>query len=153
MKPLRAVMVVLASSLLAACATTSDAPPPEQPQPDGKLVVEAKSLALGVGYTWGSGTLEFAGRSQPVSVHGFTVLALGFTSVTASGGVYYLSSLDDFDGQYDAVRGGSALGEGGAGVVMSNRKGVEVRLVAENAGVTLTLGAGGVNLELEKPSP
>src|SRR5262245_33939401 len=106
MKPTVAV-ALLPLFLAAACATPPSATPPATPEPDAKLALEAKSLALGIGYIWGSGTLDYGGKTYPVSAHGFLVLALGFTSVTASGEVYNLKSLSDFDGQYDATRGGS----------------------------------------------
>jgi hypothetical protein len=138
--------LALAIALFAASRAGSD----EAPQPDATLEISAKSLAAGVGYSWGRGTLDFAGKTYGVSMDGVTIIAVGFNSVTAKGGVYHLTKLEDFDGDYVAVKGGRTIGEGGAGVAMKNEKGVEVRLVSETSGVTLTLGAGKVKLALEK---
>jgi hypothetical protein len=102
-----------------------------------------------VGYSWGKGTLEYQGKTHTVSLDGLLVLAVGISSVNATGKVYNLKSLEDFAGRYEAARGSSAIGAGGAGVVMRNKKGVEVRLVAENTGVTLTIGDAPVKLGLE----
>lgn len=112
------------------------------------MEISAKSLAAGVGYSWGRGTLDYAGQTYGVTMDGLTVIAVGFHSVTAKGGVFNMLSLDDFDGDYVATPGGRTLGEGGAGVAMRNDKGVEVRLVSETQGVTFTLGAGKVKLAL-----
>jgi len=146
--------VLLVVLLLGCSSTDSSTPipaaPTPAPKPDAALRIEAKSLAAALGYSWGKGTLEYQGKSYPVTMNGVTILAVGFTSVSASGSVYHLSSLDDFDGRYTAPLGASALGEGGAGVVMRNEKGVEVRLVATNTGVTLSIGDAGVTLALEK---
>jgi ABC-type amino acid transport substrate-binding protein len=118
--------------------------------PDAAMRIEAKTLAVGVGYSWGKGTLDFQDKTYTVTMDGLLVVAVGLSSVTAKGGVYHLKTLEDFDGNYVAVRGGSTIGQGGAGVAMINQNGVEVRLVAENTGVTLTLGKSGVKLALEK---
>ena len=124
--------------------------PPAQPEPDATIQIQATSLAAGVGYSWGKGTLEYQGKTYPVTMQGMMVVAVGIDSIDARGSVYRLKSLDDFDGNYTAKRGASTIGEGGAGVVMSNQNGVEVRMVARNRGVTLSLGASGVNLTLER---
>jgi hypothetical protein len=137
---------VLATALCAASGTRAD----EAPKPDATLEISAKSLAAGVGYSWGRGTLDFGGKTYGVTMDGLTIIAVGFNSVTAKGGVYNLLKLEDFDGDYVAVPGGRTIGEGGAGVAMRNDKGVEVRLVSETLGVTFTLGAGKVKLALEK---
>ena len=150
---LRALQALGLAACLAACTTnpseTTDAKPRDA-QPDAAMHIEAKSLAVGIGYSWGKGTLDFQGKTYTVSMDGLLVVAAGFTSVTAKGGVYHLKTLDDFDGNYVAVPGGATVGQGAAGVAMINQNGVEVRLVAENAGVTLTLGGSGVKLALEK---
>jgi hypothetical protein len=122
----------------------------EAPKPDASLEISAKALAAAVGFTWGRGTLEFQGTIHEVTLSGINVIAVGFTSVTAKGGVYHLTKLEDFDGDYVALPRGATVGEGGAGVAMRNEKGVEVRLVATNQGVTLSLGASKVMLAIQK---
>ncbi|HTO05930.1 MAG TPA: hypothetical protein VMR86_02650 [Myxococcota bacterium] len=150
-----ALGLVLASAI--SCAVPSPVVPPlpegpgtPAPQPDATLEISAKSLAAGVGYSWGRGSLEYQGKTYGVTMDGLSIIALGFNSVTAKGGIYHLASLDDFEGDYWAVKGGRTLGEGGAGVAMTNAKGVEVRLVSDTQGVTLTLGEGKVKLALVK---
>jgi hypothetical protein len=115
---------------------------------DGAIPLAAKSAAVGVGLSWGKGTLDYQGKTYTVTVDGLLVVAFGMTSVTAEGGVYHMKAIEDFDGNYVAVRGGSTIGEGWRSE--RHQIGVEVRLLAQNAGVTFTLGRGGVTLALEK---
>jgi hypothetical protein len=144
-------LAVLTGSLRVRADEAPSSPAPAPPaQPDATIHISAKSLSAGLGYSWGKGTLEYQGKTYPVSMDGLLVLAVGFSSVDATGRVYNLKSLDDFDGKYAGVRGGGAIGEGGAGVAMQNEKGVEVRMVTDQTGVTLTLGASGVKLAVEK---
>jgi hypothetical protein len=117
---------------------------------EATLHITATSVAVGVGYSWGKGALEYQGKTSTVTLSGLSVIAVGVSSISATGRVTHLTSLDQFGGNYNAVPGGSTLGEGGAGVAMRNQEGVEVRLVAETTGVTLTLGKAGVNLAIEK---
>lgn len=152
---LRPLATLALATCLASCSTSGDdtmarAKARNEAAPDATMRIEAKSLAVGVGYSWGKGTLEFQNRSYTVSMDGLLVVAVGLTSVTAKGGVYHLKTLEDFDGNYVATPGGSTIGQGGAGVAMINQNGVEVRLVAENSGVSLTLGKSGVKLALVK---
>lgn len=116
------------------------------------MKLTAKSVAVGVGYSWGKGELVYQGQTYPVEVSGLVAIAVGLNSIEADGGVYHLTKLEDFDGNYVAVRGGSGIGEGGASAVMRNQHGVEVRLVAKNSGVTLTLGTSGVSLKAAPPA-
>jgi hypothetical protein len=137
-------------ALLACTSSSSSGPPPEQPLPDATIKIEATSVSAGVGYSWGKGTLDYQGKSYPITMSGLMVVAVGVSTVEARGHVYNLKSLDDFDGNYGAKRGSATVGEGGAGVVMSNEKDVEVRMVAQNTGVTLSLGISGVKLAVER---
>jgi len=142
-----ASLVLLA---LVSCTSATSGPPPEQPLADATIKIEATSVSVGVGYSWGKGTLEYQNKIYHVTMSGLMVVAVGVVNVKATGRVYHLADLADFDGNYNAKPGSSTPGEGGAGVVMSNQNGVEVRMVAENTGVTLSLGAAGVKLAVEK---
>jgi hypothetical protein len=145
----RSVLMLALIAGALSCRTFSN---PGGAEPDALLELSAKSLSAGVGYSWGAGTLTYQGKTYAVDVDGLMVGAVGLSSVTAKGGVFNLTSLDDFDGNYTAVSGGAAIGEGGAGVVMRNVNQVEVRLVAETKGLTLNIGQSGVKLTIEKPA-
>ena len=123
----------------------------EKKTPDGKVEFSGGSVAAGIGYSWGSGTLTYKGVKYPISVSGLTAGATaGATSITASGSVYNLSKIDDFDGNYTAVGTGATVG-GGVGVVtMKNQNGVVIDSVSTTQGLKLSLDAGGVKIKVKK---
>jgi len=121
-----------------------------KPKADATLTISATSVAAGVGFSWGTGTLVYKGKSYDVSVDGVTVGAVGVTSITARGSVYHLAKLEDVEGNYTGAGAGGTAGVGGGGVAMQNQNGVEIRLKATTAGVSLTLGSTGVTLKFKK---
>jgi hypothetical protein len=112
------------------------------------LTLSDGSVAAGVGFSWGKGTLAYAGKTYPVKVEGLSVGELGITRATARGTVSNLTKLDDFSGNYVAV-GGGATAAGGADVaVMKNQNGVVIELQSTTQGASLKLGAEGLRLTL-----
>jgi hypothetical protein len=122
----------------------------EAAKPDATMTLSAKSLAAGAGYSWGGGKLMYEGKTYDVTIDGLTVGAAGISSITASGNVYDLKKLEDFDGNYTAVAAGSAIAGGGGALTMQNQNGVQVTLKATTRGVDLTLGVSGVKLAIKK---
>ena len=119
--------------------------------PDGTVEFSGGTVAAGIGYSWGSGTLTYNGVKYPITVSGLTAGAsAGATSVTASGSVYNLKKIEDFDGNYTATGTGATVG-GGAGVVtMKNQNGVVIDSVSTTQGLKLSLDAGGVKIKVKK---
>src|SRR6266487_3396384 len=100
-----------------------------QSEPDAILRLKGGSFAAGIGFSWGSGTLTYKGKDYPVSVNGLSVGKVGITGSSATGEVYNLQRLQDFDGHYVASgRGGRGviLAGGGSAVTMRNQNGVRV---------------------------
>src|SRR5689334_13912597 len=117
---------------------------------DGTIRLSAGSVAAGIGVTWGSGTLTYHGKSHPISVEGLDVGAVGASKLNASGSVYHLNSLDDFDGTYAAAEAEATIGGGGGGVTMRNQHGVVVQLGSTTRGAKLAVGPSGVKMTLKK---
>ena len=116
---------------------------------NGTVTVETKSIAIGVGVSWGDGVLEYRGKKYPFTVDGLSLVDLGVSKVTAKGKVSNLKQLTDFNGSYTAAGAGAAVG-GGAGVAaLKNQNGVEMTLTATAQGVRFALPAGGVTLKLK----
>ena len=122
----------------------------DKAKPDATIHLSSKSVAAGVGFSWGKGTLKYQGKEYELSVDGLTVGSVGVSEVTATGEVFDLKKLQDFDGNYTAVTGGGTLGGGGGGIVMENQNGVKVRMKATTQGVSLTAGVSGVKLAIKK---
>src|SRR5713101_1694623 len=65
-------------------------------KPSGTVTIESKSVALGVGVTWGDGKLSYQGKTRTFSVKGLSVVDVGVSKVSASGKVFNLNKLEDF---------------------------------------------------------
>jgi len=106
-------------------------------------------VAVGIGYTWGDGTLIFEGKKHPISVQGLSILHVGASGYTASGTVYHLMKLSDFDGVYTAVSAGIAIAGGASATAMQNSHGVVIKMVSTHAGLNFSLGPKGVTMTLK----
>jgi hypothetical protein len=138
------LVAIVSVAILPNCAFAKTA------HPDATVSLSGKSVAAGVGYSWGKGTLHFKGKSYPFSVDGLSVGDVGVSSVTATGNVYHLKSVDQFNGQYTAAAAGAAVGGGGGVGTMKNANGVVMNLKATTRGVKLTASVDGVKISLEK---
>jgi hypothetical protein len=119
-------------------------------KPDATLKLSAGSVAVGIGYSWGGGTLTYKGKTYDVEVNGLSAGDVGISKAEASGDVYHLAKLSDFDGNYTAAGTGATVGGGASASIMKNQNGVEIRLVATTQGVKFNFGAGGVSLKIKK---
>ena len=91
-------------------------------------------VALGIGWSWGKGTLSFKGKKYEFKVDGLSVIDVGITKATSNGKVYNLKNLSDFDGIYTAMAAEGTVA-GGAGVTkMKNQNGVVIELVSTTQG-------------------
>src|SRR5258706_7020775 len=91
------------AAIAAACVIALPVAASADEAPDGTIELSGASVAAGVGYTWGKGTLHYEGRSIPVTFKGLSLVSAGADSITASGEVYHLTKLDDFEGNYTAA--------------------------------------------------
>jgi len=118
--------------------------------PVGKINFMGGSVAAGVGFSWGSGTLNFRGKTYEFNVKGFAVGDVGVTSIDATGSVYNLTKLEDFDGNYAAAGAGATLAGGGSIMTMQNPHGVVIHVTSTTAGLNLNLGPSGITFTLKK---
>jgi hypothetical protein len=120
-----------------------------EPAPSGTVKITSKAVALGIGVTWGDGTLTYQGKTYTFSVDGLSVADLGIASVSSSGEVFNLNKVSDFSGNYAAGEAGIAIAGGPSDTVMKNQNGVVIRLHGTQQGGRLTLAAQGVKLQLK----
>jgi len=118
--------------------------------PDATLTLSSGSVAAGIGYSWGGGTLTFGGKTYPFKVDGISVGTVGITRADATANVYNLKALEDFNGTYTAVGVGATLAGGGLAVTMRNQKGVELNLVGMTQGLDFKFSVDGVKFTLSK---
>jgi hypothetical protein len=122
-------------------------------KPDATLRLSGGSFALGVGFSWGSGTLTYKGKEYPVKMNGLSVGKVGMTSVSAHGEVFNLKHLQDFNGHYNVGAEGTrgvTIAKGKAGTLMTNQAGVIVRLAATQTGVDVNATGGGVDMQIQR---
>jgi hypothetical protein len=119
-------------------------------KPSGTVTLESKSVAVGVGVSWGDGMLMFQDKEHKFSVKGLSVVDLGVSKVTAKGDVYDLKKLSDFSGTYVAAQAGAVVAGGAGAVAMKNQHGVTMVLTGTGMGGQLTLAAKGVDVKLIK---
>ena len=119
------------------------------PPVSGTVKMSSKAVAVGVGVTWGDGTLTVGGKTYPFAVDGLGVADLGVSDITTSGEVFNLKNVADFSGNYVAGEAGIAVVSGPTDTVMKNENGVVLRLHGTQKGARLTLAAQGVKLKLK----
>lgn len=116
----------------------------------GKVMIESKSVAVGVGVSWGDGTLEFQGKKYPFTVQGLSVVDLGVSKVSARGDVTNLKKVEDFPGTFTAAGAGATVGGGMAVAALKNQNGVEMKLTATTQGVKFALAGAGVTVKMKE---
>jgi hypothetical protein len=119
-------------------------------KPDATLTLTEGTVAVGIGFSWGKGSLAYKGKTYPVKVEGLSVGEVGVNRATALGNVYKLTKLADFDGNYVAGGAEATVG-GGAGITaMKNQNGVVIELKSTTQGASLKLAAEGLKLSVVK---
>jgi hypothetical protein len=118
--------------------------------PDATLRLSFKSVGIGIGFSGGSGTLTYKGKDYPISVSGMSVGQVGVKGSSATGKVYNLKSLADFDGHYVGAGTGMTVAGGRSRVELKNQNGVQVYVAAASQGMDVSLGRGGVDMKLKK---
>ncbi len=137
------VMVVL----LLAAATPGDAQ--QTYYPVGTVSIDMTSVAVGIGFSSGSGVLRFNGERYLFKIDGLSVGNVGIASISAVGNVYNLTNASQLAGNYAALGAGITLAAGAAGLTMQNQVGVIINLSAVQQGVQLNIGPQGFTITLQ----
>ena len=116
--------------------------------PDGVIELSGGSVAAGIGFSWGGGTLIFQGKRYPLKISGFTLASVGITDYTAAGNVTGLRTAQDINGIFTSVAAGATLGGGGNIAAMRNQNGVVIQMTSTTAGLSLTVAAEGVKITI-----
>src|SRR5262245_28864614 len=122
----------------------------QENRPSGTLRLSEGSVAVGIGFSWGSGALTYEGKEYPFNVEGLSVADVGISRATATGMVYNLTKLADFEGNYTAIAAGAAVGGGAGATTMRNQNGVVIDLLGTTEGIKFNLSVDGVRLTLKQ---
>jgi hypothetical protein len=143
-------MVVLGLAVGGADAKKKkSAAPSNGDRPSATLSLESKSVAVGIGYSWGNGTLLYKGKRYPFKIDGLSVNKLGASRLNATGYVYHLHRLSDFEGTYTAIEAGGTLGGGKGIATMKNGNDVRITLHSTSQGLEVAAAPEGVRITLQ----
>ena len=117
-------------------------------QPDGTVDLTGGSVAAGIGFSWGHGTLNYGGQSHSFKISGLSIVDVGATNISAAGQVYNLKNLADFNGNYVAMTAGMTVAGGGSAAYLKNEHGVVIKLHSTEAGLRFNLSAEGIKVTL-----
>ena len=139
-----AVAAIIAIHLGSAFAQSS------KPQESGTVTISQGQIAFIFSANVGGGNLHYKGKTYPFSISGLGVGGIGISSIEATGVVYDLKKLSDFDGAYGQARTGIVFGTVSAGTLwLENSEGVYLRLKAKRKGVALALGADAIIIQFD----
>ncbi len=144
MKKGRILSVVLAMIFGLVVAANATA----QEKPSATVEITSKSVAVGIGVSWGHGVLNYNGKKYKFSMDGLSIVDVGISSVTASGDVFHLNNISDFAGNYTAFEAGATIAGGGTWQTMKNQNGVVMKIKASTKGAQLTLAPKGVKVKV-----
>jgi hypothetical protein len=132
---------------LTALATTAISG--ESSKPSGRVSISSRSIAAGIGVTWGDGKLSFKGKDYPFSIDGLSLVDWGISRANATGDVYNLTDVAKFAGTYVAAEAGFTLAGGMGGMVLRNQDGVVMHIRSTSRGARLQLGTSGLTIRLK----
>src|SRR5207248_3055807 len=92
---------------------TEDYPKYEKPEeriPAGFIMLNFKSVGVGVGGSSGDGVLSYQGKDYPFTISGFNVADLGVSRFQGAGQIYQLKVLNDFSSHYSSAHSAFAAG-------------------------------------------
>jgi hypothetical protein len=145
---------VLVSTVAVASGDASSASPPvsEQSIPSAYVWLSGGVVGVGIGYTWGHGTLYYSKdqKQYKFKLSRVSVADVGGAGITAEGEVYNLASPADLSGNYSAVTAGLTVGAGGSVAYLKNEKGVVIKLHSQTGGLRFNLSAEGMHVTLQQ---
>jgi hypothetical protein len=111
------------------------------------------SVAIGIGYSWGHGTLYYSKdqKQYKFKLSGVSIADVGGAGITAEGEVYNLVTPADLSGNYSAATAGLTIVEGGSVAYLKNDKGVVTKLHSQTGGLRFHLAAQGMHITLRQP--
>lgn len=140
------VIVLALATALGGTAMMAD----DNKTPDATVRISEGSVAVGIGWSWGRGDLSYGGKTYHFKIEGLSVAEVGMTKAEATGSVYNLKKISDFDGIY-AAAGASGTAGSGAGVSsLRNPNGVVINLKSETKGASIKVAASGLKITIEK---
>jgi hypothetical protein len=117
---------------------------------DGSVRITIYKGGWVIGASGGSGTLNFQGRSYPISIGGLSYgIVFGASKMTLSGRVSNIRRPSDVEGVYGAATAGGAIGKGAQAIVLTNQKGAVLTLSGKQVGLIADIDFSGLAITLK----
>ena len=139
-----------ALALAVSPAVAGGADPHAKNAATGTIELSGGGVALGVGVSWGKGTLTYRGQTYRLKTNGLSAVDIGASGYTANGTVENLKQLSDIEGNYTAGQLGATVAGGGGVTTMKNDKGVVIKMHGTSRGLQFSAAAKGVKIEIAK---
>ena len=152
-KSILSFLAIVFVSGAAAAEGTSSPPVTEGAIPSAYVWLSGGSVAVGIGYTWGHGTLYYSKdqKQYKFKLSGVSIADVGGAGINAEGEVYNLTTPADLSGNYSAATAGVTIIEGGSVAYLKNEKGVVIKLHSQTGGLRFNLSAEGMHITLQQP--
>ena len=114
-----------------------------------RISMEIAKVGFIVGAAGGSGTLRCAGKSYPIEVGGLNAgFVVGASKMSLSGEARNVRDITDIEGTYAKSGASAAAGAGGANILATNEKGVQLAMRGSQVGLEASLDLGGMQVRL-----
>jgi hypothetical protein len=144
---------LIASVFVSGAVVAADSGPVNEGSiPSAYVWLSGGTVAIGIGYAWGHGTLYYSKNQKEYKfkISGVSVADVGAASLNAEGEVYNLSKPEDLAGNYSTVTAGVTVGAGGSVAYLKNDNGVVIKLHSQTQGLRFNLSADGMKITLQK---
>jgi hypothetical protein len=131
--------------LIAGCSSMTQAP---STTPSATVSIREWSAAYYAQAETGKGILYYHGGRHHFTISGGGVGGSGAQKVSATGKVFNLSRLSDFNGTYHGISRGLTLIEGKMHAKLTNQNGVTMYLAGQTEGLASSLGAQAFEVNL-----
>jgi len=142
---INSAFAIIALFLIAGCASMTQAP---STPPSATVRIREWSAAYYAQAEAGKGILNYNGQRHHFTISGGGVGGSGAQKVSATGTVYNLNRLSDFNGTYHGIARGLTLIEGQMHAKLTNQNGVSMYLAGQTEGLASSLGAQAFEVNL-----
>jgi len=142
---INSVLASITVILIAGCASMTQAP---STTPSATVRIREWSAAYYAQAEAGKGILFYQGGRHRFTISGGGVGGSGAQKVSATGKVFNLNRLSDFNGTYHGIARGLTLIEGQMHAKLTNQNGVTMYLAGETEGLASSLGAQAFEVNL-----
>jgi hypothetical protein len=116
----------------------------------GTVTIDQFRVSFLISGNIGGGELTYQGKTYKFDIGGLGIGGIGASSIEATGTVYNLENLSDFEGMYGQARTGIVFIDKSTGKLwLENTSGVYLELNAKQEGLALTMGADAIGINLK----